>query len=33
MAIGREYINMDFSFEDSINKSMLLGYLTAPSAL
>ena len=32
MAIGREYINMDFSFEDSINKSMLFGYLTAPSA-
>ena len=23
---------MDFSFEDSINKSMLFGYLTAPSA-
>ena len=32
MTISREDIHMDFHFEDSINKSMLFGYLAAPSA-
>ena len=31
MPIGRENINMDFCFENAINKSMLLCDFTAPS--
>ena len=33
MPIGRENINMDFCFENAINKSMLLCDFTAPSTL
>lgn len=33
MPIGREDINMDFCFENAINKSMLLCDFTAPSTL
>ena len=31
MPVGREHVNMDFFFKNTINESMLLGDFSAPS--